>query len=240
LTRSRSSFVLAVSIALVVFVACGGGGKKKKTAATTTTSIGADFCTLSKEYVERTQTALAQDIADARANPTAFQGRVRDDFRAADKQIGQLAATAPQQIATDMKYLASVFDAFEKALEAVNFDPNKVEPQAYQRLTDVPYQEASKRVNDYAESSCGILATTTTILETTTSLRATTTSRRSTTTTSRPSTTTSAPTTTTTSSSTTTTTPPTTTTAGPPTTTTTRRTTTTNPCNGPFPPDTCP
>ena len=102
MTRSRSSFVLAVSIALVVFVACGGGGKKNKTSATTTTSVGADFCTLSREYVERTQAALAQDIADARANPTAFQGRVRDDFRAADKQIGQLAATAPSQIATDM------------------------------------------------------------------------------------------------------------------------------------------
>jgi hypothetical protein len=230
-----------VSIALVVFVACGGGGKKKKTAATTTTSIGADFCTLSREYVERTQAALAQDIADARANPTAFQGRVRDDFRAADKQIGQLAATAPSQIATDMKYLASVFDAFEKALEAVNFDPNKVEPQAYQRLTDVPYQEASRRVNDYAESSCGILtSTTTTVLETTTTFRATTTSRRPTTSTSRPTTTTSAPTTTTAPPTTTTTAPPTTTTVPPTTSSTIGTTTTTDPCDGPFPPNSCP
>jgi hypothetical protein len=235
LTRSRSSFVVAVSIALVVFVACGGGGKKKKTSATTSTSIGADFCTLSREYVERTQAALAQDIADARQNPTAFQGRVRDDFRAADKQIGQLAATAPQQIATDMKYLASVFDAFEKALEAVNFDPNKVEPQAYQRLTDVPYQEASKRVNDYAESTCG-LTTTTTVLETTTSFRATTTSRRPTTSTSRPTTTTTAPPTTTTTVPTTTTAPPTTTTTGP-TTTTLPPTTTSTLCTEPDPRD---
>lgn len=224
-----------MSIALVVFVACGGGGKKKKTAATTTTSIGADFCTLSREYVERTQAALAQDIADARANPTAFQGRVRDDFRAADKQIGQLAATAPSQIATDMKYLASVFDSFEKALEAVNFDPNKVEPQAYQRLTDVPYQEASKRVNDYAESTCG-LTTTTTEPETTTTFRATTTSRRPTTSTSRPTTTTTSPTTTTAPPTTTTTAPPTTTTTGP-TTTTLPPTTSTTVCDEPDPRD---
>jgi len=228
MTRSRSSFVLAVSVALMVFVACGGGGGKKKAKATTTTSIEGDFCTLSKEYVEHTQAFLAQDIADARANPTAFQGAMKRDFQAADRQIGQLAATAPSQIRTDMNYLASVFDAFEKALEAVNFDPNKVEPQAYQRLTDVPYQEASKRVNEYADSSCGILtSTTTTIEETTTSSRATPTSRRPTTTTSRPATTTtSAPTTTTTATTTTTTTPPTTTTV-PPTTTTTIRTTTT-------------
>jgi hypothetical protein len=228
-----------VSIALVVFVACGGGGKKKKTAATTTTSISADFCTLSRDYVERTQGALAQDIADARRQPADFQGRMRDDFRGANRQIGQLAATAPQQIATDMKYLASVFDSFEKALEAVNFDPNKVEPQAYQRLQDIPYQEASKRVNDYAESTCG-LTTTTTQLETTTSFRATTTSRRPTTTTSRPTTTTSVPTTTTTVPPTTTTVPPTTTTSGPTTSTSFRPTTTTDPCNGPFPPDRCP
>jgi hypothetical protein len=236
LTRTRSSFVVAVSIALLVFVACGGGGKKKKASSTTTTSVGADFCTLSREYVERTQAALAQDISDARANPTAFQGRVRDDFRAADRQIGQLAASAPQQISTDMKYLASVFDAFEKALEAVNFDPNKVEPQAYQRLTDVPYQEASKRVNDYAESSCGILAsTTTTVLETTTTVRATTTTRRATTTSAPTTTTTAPPTTTTTVPPTTTTVPPTTTSVGPTTTTTLAPTTTV--CTEPDPRD---
>ena len=237
MTRARSSLVVAAAIAALVLAACGGGGGKKKAAKTTTTSISADFCTLARDYVERTQAALAQDIADARQNPVAFQGRVRDDFRAANTQIRQLAVTAPSAIRTDMNYLASVFDSFEKALEAANFDPNKVEPQAYQRLTDIPYQDASKRVNDYAESSCGILTTTTTTTPTPSStVLSTTTSRRPTTSTSRPASTT---------SSTATTLPPTTVTTLPPTTappttappTTLPPTTSTSFCDEPDPRD---
>jgi outer membrane murein-binding lipoprotein Lpp len=210
--------IVAVTVALCVLAACGGG-HKKKASSTTTTTIAADFCTVARDYVENTQQTLAQDISDARANPDAFQGRVRDDFRAADRQIGQLAASAPAEVKTDMQYLASVFDGFEKALEAANFDPNKVEPQAFQRLTDVPYQQASQRVNDYAESSCGILVTTTTEATTTTTLLAPVTTRRVTTTVPRTTSTTRVPTTTTTVPGTTSTLPPTTTSTEPPTTT---------------------
>ncbi len=181
-------------MALLVFVACGGGGKKKA-ASTTSTSVVGDFCTLAREFAERTQPALAQDIADASGNPTAFQAHVRDDFRAANRQIGQLAAAAPTAIKVDMNYMASVFDSYEKALEAAQFVPDKVEIQARQRLSDIPYQEASKRVNDYAEGTCGLTTTTTeapttTILATTTTRRPTTTSRPTTTTTVPPTTTT--------------------------------------------------
>ena len=45
MTRTPLSFVVAVSVALLVFVVCGGGGKKKA-ASTTSTSVVGDFCTL--------------------------------------------------------------------------------------------------------------------------------------------------------------------------------------------------
>jgi hypothetical protein len=155
--------------------------------------VQVDFCTVAREYVTKTQVALTQDLQDARANPEAFQGRVRDDFKAADKQNQDLAASAPSSVKSDMEYLATTFHGFVQALDTAGYDPMKVAPEAFQKLQDPAYYDASRRVNAYAEQFCGVAtptteSSTTTIFETPTTRRVTTTVRRLVTTTVPPTT----------------------------------------------------
>ena len=161
---------LLAFVVAVVLAACGRGGTPKVkggVSTTTSTTTAVDFCTVARDYVTRTEAALSKDLQDARAHPEMFQGKVRDDFQAADKQNADLAASAPAAIKADMDYIATAFHAFVEGLDTAGYDPMKVSPDAYQRLQDPRYYDASRRVNAYAQEACGVETSSTTETSTT-------------------------------------------------------------------------
>jgi hypothetical protein len=180
-------------VAASLLTACSTGAPKKPAPSTTSTTSG-NFCELATAYATDTLPALQRDIADAQANPTAFQGRLRDDFPPARTRATELAAAAPEEIRPDAEKVATTFGKFVDALEAANFDIRQVDASAFQELQDPQYLQASQRLYDYAVRECGLTTSTTS-----TSIAGTTTSRvraipttRAPTTTTRPATTTTA------------------------------------------------
>lgn len=193
----RQYLIIAVLSGSLVLAACSSKAHRPKTtgAPTTTTTEAVDFCTVARDFVTRTQPALAQDLRDARLNPESFQGRVKDDFEAADRQNADLARSAPDTVRPDMESVASTFHAFFQALQSANYDPSKVPPATFDTLKDPAYVEASGRVNAYASEACGIATpstTTSTQASSATTRRTTATTFRRTTSTTRRATTTTA------------------------------------------------
>lgn len=166
----RRHRIIVVVLAFTVALAGAGCSKSKKPKATggpTTTTTTVDFCTVARDFVTITQPQLAEDLNAAQTTP-GLQDKLREDFQAANMQYADLAASAPEPVKADMDYLANTFDEFVRALESAGYDPVRVAPEAFQKLQEPQYFEASRKVNAYAEQTCGVTPPTTSTTSTTT------------------------------------------------------------------------
>ena len=139
-------------VAALTLVACGGGGSDEAAtttvpATTTTTLPGGEFCEIARSYYEKVL-SLGSSLGDPQ--------RLRDLLRETGPVIDRVEATAPPEIASDVRLAAATSRQLLAELEAVDFDYSRLPPGTVQRIQTPESQAAAIRLQTYTRDVCGV------------------------------------------------------------------------------------
>jgi hypothetical protein len=148
----RPLVVAAVCVtAALILVACGGGSDEAATTTlpttTTTTLPGGEFCEIARSYYDKVL-SLGASLGDPQ--------RLRDLLRETGPVIDRVEATAPPEIASDVRLAAATSRQLLAELEAVDFDYSRLPPGTVQRIQTPESQAAAIRLQTYTRDVCGV------------------------------------------------------------------------------------
>ena len=142
--------VAALSLMAVLGTACGGESEEITTTVPTTTSTtlaGGEFCEIARAYYDKVL-KLAPSLGDPQT------------LRALTEETGpvleQFEATAPREIAPDVRLLAANFRQLQAELEAVGFEYGRLPPGTVQRIQTPESAAAATRLQAYTREVCGV------------------------------------------------------------------------------------
>lgn len=136
----RSAVGLLLGAAVLTAAACGG-----EPAAGPASTVDPAV----KGYCDTVQRVQAEQTA-----PQAGQGGVTAASQAARKQVADLAAVAPPEIAGDWRTLQSLTDQALGSLAATGGDPARIDRAALTRL-EQQSQPAVERIKQVTSQRCG-------------------------------------------------------------------------------------
>jgi hypothetical protein len=145
----RTLGLLVLAPLLVGAVACGGTAPTDPAAAPAApASAGADPAV--RPYCDTVARVQAEQTA-----PQAGQGGVTASSDAARRQVADLVATSPPEIAAEWQTLQSLTEQALGSLAATGGDPNRIDRNALVRL-EQEAQPAVTRIQQVTEQRCGI------------------------------------------------------------------------------------
>ena len=143
--------VAALSLLAVLGVACGGGNDEAATTVPTTTTsttlAGGEFCNVVRSYNDKI-VGLGPSLGDPE--------RLRTLLRETGPVIDQVEATAPPDIAPDVRLLAAASRRLLTELEAVDFEFSRLPPGTVERIQTPESQAAAVRLQTYTREVCGV------------------------------------------------------------------------------------
>ena len=143
--------VAALSLTIVLATACGGGADRETTTTipttTSTTLPGGEFCEVIRSF---TQKLLG--VGPVLGDPE----RLATLLRETGPVIDQVEATAPADIAPDVRLLAATSRQLLAELEAVDFEYTRLQPGTVERIQTPESQAAAIRLQGYIRDVCGV------------------------------------------------------------------------------------
>jgi len=138
----RPAVALLLGAAVLLSAACGGTEPAAGPASAVDPAVKGYCDTVLRVQSEQT-------------GPQAGQGGVVAASQAARKQVADLAAVAPPEIAADWRTLQSLTDQALGALAATGGDPARIDRAALTRL-EQQSQPAVERIKQVTSQRCGI------------------------------------------------------------------------------------
>ena len=155
----------ACGVALLVLAGCSGGDDDDAAAPTTVPSTApststtvrpvdtsftgensAEFCALARTYTDRF-TSVGPNATPAQLRTVAVEGKTA---------ITQAVNAAPAEIKPDVEVISNTFGALLRELERVDFEINRLPPDAVQALQAPEFAQATTRFQAYSRDVCGV------------------------------------------------------------------------------------
>lgn len=137
MSRMRTVATATVMSAALVLTACGGGGAR----------LSKDEYLKQADKICKGATTETDKIA-APASENALPQYIAEVAKVAKKMLKDLRALDGPK--ADEKKVSAIYDAYEKALDAIVADPN-----ALMTAKDSPFTEAGKQAQSYGFKECG-------------------------------------------------------------------------------------
>jgi hypothetical protein len=148
IARGAVGLVAGVGLALGV-AACGGGGSPAP-AASTAPAASATPDPSVQRYCDTVTRVQAEQSA-----PGAGQGGVPVSSDAARRQVADLVATSPPEIAGEWRTVQTLTDQALASLAATGGDPSRIDRAELERLQRES-QPAVTRIQEVTQQRCGI------------------------------------------------------------------------------------
>ncbi len=149
----RRSLVALALACVVALVGCGGdddddeAAPAAETTATTAPPVPGKegrFCELLRSYNER---------YNRTRNVTEPQ-QLRELLRTARADVREAQEVAPPEVKADAEIVARVLTEYVDALEAVDYQTNRIPPDVIQRLLSPDFLAAAQRMEAYGRANC--------------------------------------------------------------------------------------
>lgn len=150
-TRARALGLLVMAPLLVGAVACGGGAPPADPAA----SPAAPLSTPGPDPAVRPYCDTVARVQAEQTSPQAGQGGVAASSDAARRQVADLVAASPPEIAADWQTLQSLTEQALGSLAATGGDPNRIDRDALIQL-EQQARPAVTHIQEVTEQRCGI------------------------------------------------------------------------------------
>ncbi len=146
----RALGLLVVAPLLVAAVACGGSAPTDPAA-----SPAAPASTTGPDPAVRPYCDTVARVQAEQTSPQAGQGGVAGSSDVARRQVADLVATAPPEIAADWQSVQALTEQALGSLAATGGDPNRIDRDALVRL-EQEAQPAVTHIQQVTEQRCGI------------------------------------------------------------------------------------